>query len=328
MNLSDIMKTYLESLLERNLSPLHMRTVQSRLSQFICPSEEFPTDRRFKPVGQITALELHEHFQILEEGGRSDGTMAGHASTHRAFWAWIAERGLRDNSPATKLRRYSYSPKRRRAAPVASVEAISTCLPGFVAAGGYAGRDVRDALAVSLALDSGCRIGEIRSLRRRDMENALSTGDMSANGRMRYTVVGHGKTGDQVLTFFNESADLYRLWQLTNPHPNAEFVFVSTKNGRLLRRETMGRCFTKVCEYAKVPTIRSHAIRKRNASDLQATFRDPELTRQYLGHTSINTTMKHYNDVDRDRVGEAAAVMASARRGDPLDMLFRPKPRS
>ena len=87
----------------------------------------------------------------------------------------------------------------------------------------------------------------------------------------------------------------------------------------------MGRCFVRVCEFANVPPIRSHAIRKRNASDIQQVYHDPELTRQYLGHTSIKTTMTHYNDVDRDRVGDVAAEMASTRRGDPLDLLFKPR---
>lgn len=325
MTLSEALDRYLSYLVERNLSPLHVRTVTSRLRQFVYPTDELPVDRQRKAVRSVTPLELHQHFQQLEDGGRSDGTMAGYAGTHRAFWAWMENEGLRDNSPAANLKRYSYLPKKRRAAPVSAVAAISAALPSFVAHGGYNARDVRDALAVSLSLDSGNRIGEIRSLRRRDMENALLSGEVASNGRVRYTVVGHGKTGDQELTFFNESADLYRLWQLVNPYPKADFVFISLKNGRLLRRETMGRAFVRVCEFAGVPTIRSHAIRKRNASDLQAAFHDPELTRQYLGHTSIKTTMAHYNDVDRERVGEAAALMASARRGDPLDMLFKPQ---
>lgn len=325
MDLEKIVNLYLLGLVQRNLSPLHIRTVGSRLRQFVEPTTEFPTDRRARPVDSITALELHTHFRRLADGGRSDGTMAGYASTHRAFWAWVVEQGHRSDSPGTNIARYSYLPKRRRAAPPASIAAVSGALLPFVEAHHYNPRDVRDALAVSLSLDSANRIGEIRSLRRRDMELALQNGVLSANGRMRYIIVGHGKTGDQELVFFEESAELYRLWQKFSPYPKADHVFISLRTGRLLRLETMSRAFVRVCEYAGVPTVRSHAIRKRNASDFQLAFRDPELTRQYLGHTSIQTTMKHYNDVDRERVGEAAAELSSARRGDPLDLLFRPK---
>lgn len=317
MKLSNALQEYLNHLAERNLSPLHCRTVQSRLRQFIQPIAH-------RPIASVTALELHQHFQQLEDG-RSDGTMAGYAGTHRAFWAWAVAQNHRPASPAERLKRYDYRPRKRRAAPSESVAKIANALPGYVAAKGYAARDVRDALAVSLSLDSGARIGEIRSLRRRDVEMALLSPETTANGRSRYTVVGHGKTGDQNITFFNETAELYKLWQLVNPHPKADFVFISLKTGKLITRETMGRCFLGICQYAGIPPIRSHAIRKRNASDIQQAMRDPELTRQYLGHTNISTTMKHYNDVDADRVGNAAAELASARRGDPLDLLFCPR---
>lgn len=324
MKLDKALEEYLLSLLARNLSTLHMTTVRSRLRQFIEPCSEFPTDYRDRTVSSVTAKELHSHFNRLAEGGRSDGTMAGYTSTHRAFWAWLIKIGERSDSPATNLRRYSYAPKKRRAASEAAVSQLSMSLNAFIAQRNYKPRDVRDALAVSLSLDGGNRIGEIRSIRRRDVEIALKTGELTNNGRTMYTIIGHGKTGDQSVTFFNETAELFQLWLRISPFPKADFIFISTKTGRLLRRETMGRCFTRVCEFADVSAIRSHAIRKRNASEIQKAYHDPELTRQYLGHTTIHTTMKHYNDVDRDRVVEAAAKLASARRGDPLDLLFKP----
>lgn len=324
MKLSKALDLYLTHLLERNLSPLHLGTVRSRLRQFVEPVEEFPTDFRDAAVGSVSILEIHRHFRQLEIS-RSDGTMAGYASTHRAFWAWCIENGLRDDSPAANLKRYSYLPKHRRAASPSAVALVIAALPGFVAQNDYHPRDVRDGLVVSLSLDSGNRIGEIRSLRRKYVEAALKGGEVGGNGRCRYQIIGTGKTGGQDMVFFNESADLARLWLNTNPFPKSEFMFVSLRTGHLLRRETMGRCFVRVCEFAEVPTIRSHAIRKRNASDIQMIHHDPELTRQFLGHTSIKTTMMHYNDVDRDRVSDVASELSSARRGDPLDMLFRPR---
>lgn len=325
MNLSNAVDLYLTHLLERNLSPLHVRTVCSRLRQFVYPIEEFPTDRRDCGVAAVDMLALHAHFRQLEASGRSEGTLAGYASTHRAFWTWVVENGWRCDSPAANLKRYSYLPKKRRAASPSAISLVIAALPGFVARHDYNPRDVRDALVVSLSLDSGNRIGEIRSLRRRSVEAALASGEVGENGRYRYQIIGTGKTGDQDLIFFNESADLARMWLNACPFPKSEFVFVSLRTGHLLRRETMGRCFVRVCEFAGVPTIRSHAIRKRNASDIQLIHHDPELTRQFLGHTSIKTTMMHYNDVDRDRVSAVASELASARRGDPLDMLFRPR---
>ena len=323
--LTQALEEYLLYLKKEGSSATHIRTVHSRLRQFIEPNDEFPTDNRMRSVDSVTALDLHQHLFELQGGGRSDGTMAGYVGSMRAFWAWLVRDKEVKESPAENLRRYSYLPKKRRAAPSKSVDKLYAALRPFVAHRNYNPRDVRDALVVSLSLDSGSRIGEVHSLRSRDMEEALARGEIAENSRTCYTVIGRGKTGSKAVTFFNESAELYALWQRVNPFPNAEFVFTSVHTGRLLRPESMTRCFEGICEFAGIPVVRSHAIRKRNASDLQRAFGDPELTRLYLGHSSITVTMNHYNDVDQERVMEAAAELASSRRGDPLDLLFRPK---
>ncbi len=323
MNLSKALDLYLAYLLGKNCSILHVNTVRSRLRQFIEPVEEFPTDRRQVDAAEITMLALHAHFRALEVG-RTDGTLAGYASTHRAFWHWLISEWVRSDSPAANLKRYSYDPKVRRAAAPTAVGALVASLPNFISHRNFHPRDIRDALVVSVALDSGSRIGEIRSIRRKDLQRALVRGEPTDNGRIRYQITGTGKTGGQDLTFFNESAELAQLWLNVCPFPKSDFVFISLASGHLLRRETMGRCFVRVCEFAGIPTIRSHAIRKRNASDIQRIYGDPELARMYLGHKSLKTTMIHYNDHERDAVSDAAACVASQRRGDPLDLLFHP----
>lgn len=317
MTLEAALTAYLNYLAGRNLSALHLSTVRSRLRAFV-------GNRPLGPVADVSALDLYGHFQRLEDT-RADGTMAGYASTHRAFWNWCVDQGLIATSPAANLKHYSYDPHHRRAASRPHVAAVTAALPGFVAYRDNHPRDVRDALAVSICLDCGGRIGEVRSLRRRALEIALASGEVTPNGRTRHIIVGRGKTGAANLVFFEETAVLARLWLEVSPWPGADHVFISLKSGRLLRRESMSRCFDRICDYANVPKFRSHAIRKRNASDLQQMFGDPELTRQYLGHSTIAVTMKHYNDFEQNRVGDAAAEVASMRRGDPLDKLFKPR---
>lgn len=317
MDLKSALAAYLTALAARNLSALHLSTVRSRLRAFVA-------NRPHVPIVEVTPLDLYAHFQRLEDS-RSDGTMAGYASTHRAFWGWCVSQGLIPTSPAANLKHYSYDPHHRRAASRPHVAAVTAALVDFVAQRDNHPRDVRDALAVSICLDCGGRIGEVRSLRRRALEVALGSGEATPNGRVRHVIVGKGKTGGANLVFFDETATLARLWLDVSPWPGADHVFINLQTGRLLRRESMSRCFDRICEFANVPKFRSHAIRKRNASDLQQMFGDPELTRQYLGHSTIAVTMRHYNDFEQNRVGDAAAEVASLRRGDPLDRLFRPQ---
>jgi len=62
--------------------------------------------------------------------------------------------------------------------------------------------------------------------------------------------------------------------------------------------------------------FRSHAVRKRNGSAIIQDLHAPDVAQMYLGHQEIATTLRHYNDHDRDAVSEAAAQLASRRRGE------------
>ena len=64
-----------------------------------------------------------------------------------------------------------------------------------------------------------------------------------------------------------------------------------------------------------MPTFRSHAVRKRNISQI-LTIDDPETAQRYAGHKSLETTLRHYKDIHEDQVHEAAAALAESWR-DP-----------
>ena len=55
---------------------------------------------------------------------------------------------------------------------------------------------------------------------------------------------------------------------------------------------------------------------KRNGSAIIQDLHAPDVAQMYLGHQEIATTLRHYNDHDRDAVSEAAAQLASQRRGE------------
>lgn len=314
ITLGEVLEKYLQKLRADGASEAHLRTVAWRLGRFVTPRADWG-------IGLVSRLDLAEHLAEMRRT-RSDGTMAGLTSTHRAFWRWVRRKGWTKKNLARRLKRYSYEPAVRQAASAASVEAVARALPAFVEHRGRRPRDVRDALLVSLSLDSGARLGEMAELRWPHVQQALNQGVVAAGGRVVYQVVARGKTGMSTLEFFQETADLFRLWFVVAPAPTGDYVFISLARhgpqGGLLRRDSLARAFERVCRFAGVPVFRAHAVRRRNISDLIAEA-DPETAQRYAGHSELETTLKHYKEKADRQVRDAAAGLAARRREDSFN---------
>lgn len=306
MQLQKALNKYLQHLEQRDCSRHHLNTVRSRLTHFIRP-------RAVRDVASVTRRELHTYMRQLKSG-RADATMAGYVATHRAFWKYCKKRKWTAKNPAKKLKSYSYDPIRRRAAPERDVQAVIDALPHFVAARQNNPRDLRDALIVSLSIDSGGRLGELRSLRKSDMRAAIAAPRIAENGRATYHVAASGKVGDVTLRFFQETADLAAAWLAVDTHPAGAWLFHNLRDGSPLRRHSVSRAFNRLCGFAGVTVFRSHALRKRNVTRIIRETGHTRAGQHYANHRSQETTIRHYSDVTGDDVDDAAARLASSRR--------------
>jgi integrase len=310
MLLTDAIAAYLDDLRERQLTAVHIRTVSYRLSQFA----------KSRPAGQLieplTRAELAGHFIKLREG-KSDGTMAGYTSTHKAFWRFAKNEGWTKTNLGKRLKKYSYKPVVRKAAPAADLATVLSKLNEFAWHRDGRPRDVRDALLVSLSLDAGARRAAMWGLRRTDVERSLHRGRVAKNGRIMYQVESYvNKTGTVTLEFCQETAELFQLHFERAPYTRLDLVFYSLSTGEIMKPASLSRAFDRACKFAGVPVFRSHAVRKRNGSAIIQQLHAPDVAQMYLGHQELSTTLRHYNDHERDDVSEAAAQLASLRRGE------------
>lgn len=314
-------ESYMQYLEDRNLSETYLDTVYHRLRKFVFVSKGCPIDRRNWDVKTIGRRDLQKHFDSLEATGLAGGTLAGHSTTHRAFWKWALRSGRIDKSPFIGIKSYSYKPRIRRAAPEEHVQKVADVLQDFAyhrsCDGSPHPRDVRDALIVSLVLDNGGRIGEIASLKRSDLLDALNHGRRTPNGRVVYRIIGNGKTGDQALRFFAETADFAQIWLDVSPWPKAYYICINLRTGSRMVTNTISRAFPRICKFADVPEFRPHSVRKRNVTDMIRMSGNPKAGQVYANHLSAATTMQHYDDVDQEWIDDLAAELADRRRGKP-----------
>lgn len=320
MLLSDAFELYIAHLIEAQWTDAHIRTERDRMSRFVFGHRNSKNaafqSRSDRDIETVTRTELAKYFIALRDG-RADGTLAGYTTTHKNFWGFCQRQKWVTENLATGLRKYSADPQVRQPAPEEDIQKVIDCLDAFVQRRNQHPADVRDALLVSLSIDCGKRLGAMCDLLRADVEDSLQYPRRARNGRSSYwVIVNRGKTGAVNIEFFDETAELFRLW--FRLMPKSEKVFVSTKTGEPLIRNSAARAFVCICKFAGVRPFRSHAVRKRNVNEIIESS-DAEVGQRYAGHKSLETTLRHYKDKRPIAVLNAAADLASVRRGETVD---------
>lgn len=303
MDIQTALTNYTNDLNIRQCSPAHQKTVAYRITRFI---NDHPTAQ----INQITDLDLARHFSKMRQT-RTDGTMAGLTATHRAFWKFCCLHGYITQNPAARLRSYTYTPNVRTPAPESSIATLIAAIPQFIAHRNQNPRDVRDALFCAIAIDSGARRGAILALRTNEARTSIQRG-RPANGRIIYEMwAKRGKTGAAKILFGEETAQILTLW--LRLAPPSDHLFCNVHTAAPLNPDVAGRIIPRLCQFANIPPIRTHAIRKRNVTNLAT---DPEIAQRYAGHKNLSTTLLFYRDKRESDVDTAVASLATQRHGD------------
>ena len=312
MKLKTAFAKFLDSLRERQLSTAYIdEIVTYRLGRFVTPRGEIE-------IVKISHAEIGEHFIQLKQSGLAQATMAGYTTVHKTFWRFCYRKKWVKKKLWKKLKRYSFEPSGPNAAPRSHLQKVTDCLAEFASHRGENVRDLRDALTVSLSIDSGCRLGELHELQKGRLQKALERGEATADGRMVYRVKTTGKEGEVEIRFYAETADLLQRWLKLMPNwgdRSQDKLFINLFTGNPLKRKSLSRAFERVCRFANVPVFRSHAVRHRNVTDIVDFVGDPKAAQIYANHADVATTLKNYKEAGQRNADNAGAVLASRRRG-------------
>jgi integrase len=151
---------------------------------------------------------------------------------------------------------------------------------------------------VRLALDTGCRAGELSNLAWANLDLDLGTGSVECNSMWR------SKTRrNRFIAFTSDTAEVLRLWH--KQHGDNEFVFRSDKQDGRTHYYRIRSRFENVVKRSGIAHCTLHDLRRTVGTRLAAAGVNQRVASAVLGHQDIATTARYYQAVDAALIKKA-----------------------
>lgn len=332
MQVKAVVQLHLHSLESRGIRPVTLEKCEWELKQFVADFGE-------QEIKEVTFSALITWMRGLR---KRDGTRYAHASLAgiskgiRSCFKFAEEEGYIVGNVSRKLPRYNYKPVHRQIASEEDIITILNALPAFIDHRGRDVRDLRDALIVSFAINTGTRLRNIKELERKAVLTALEHPSLvyTSHGVDNiYHVYTEGK-GDKMLElrFSEATAELFREYFHRTKASNPTYAFVTNNVlANPIGKATANSAFQRVCEFAGTPIWLSHSIRKANVMAILDTGADIKTASEYVQHSDPQVTLVHYVYSNQRRVDEAALNMMEKRYAEAavqsqMDNFFKRSP--
>lgn len=217
--------------------------------------------------------------------GRKGSTMARKTAALRSFFSFLVAMGEIPGNPAAGIASPRRSMRLPEFLPVDEMMDLLRSLP----AGGEAGK--RDAAILELLYSSGLRVGELVSLRRRDV--SLEEGLVRVRGKgAKVRVV---PVGEKALTALSEYlADTGRGARRGEEDDDWRGALFRNMRGGALTARSVARILDKALERAGLSRhLSPHGIRHSFATHLLESGADLRAIQEMLGHASLSTTQRY-----------------------------------
>lgn len=236
--------------------------------------------RAFRQIGiperKITVHHLRGYLMSERERGISDGTLEGIRSAFSAYFDWLHKEALITKNPCTNLGPIK-CPKIMRL-PFSDVE-----IERLKAACG----EIRDKAIICFLLTTGCRISEVVSLDRGDV-------DMQ---RMSCKVFGKGSK-ERVVYFDNITRMYLRKYMMSRTDLSP--ALFSGKGSERMTPGGVRKMLKTVGEIAHVENVHPHRFRRTLATNLINRGMPIQEVARVLGHDRLDTTMTYIYIDDHD----------------------------
>lgn len=235
------------------------------------------------PVAKVTPADIDEWYATLAASELSPWTINSYIRCARAFFNHMIAFGHLEQNPVSHVRLPKLPKKKPKDISTSDIEKMLR----------YSRYDVRNHAIVRVLADSGCRVGELVSMR-------VPTTDV-AGGRAIVTGKGN-KT--RFIFFGRETAEALEVWMSVRHAAAPSDVVWLTKDGRPLSAWGVYSALESVGKRAGVERFNPHSFRHALAKRLLDAGAPAKVVQELLGHESISITLDMYvayNDEELQR---------------------------
>lgn len=221
------------------------------------------------PIRSITVYHLRNWLTKEKERGISDNTLKGNREVFSSMFGWLWREGLIDKNPVTNIGAIKVQKKVRE--PYTDIELDQLK---------FACMSQRDLAIVTFLLATGCRVGEVVNIDKKDINFHIN----------EVTVLGKGNK--ERVVFFDDVTAMHLKRYIRSRKDDNPCLFCSIRGTRLTDNGI--RAMLKVlAEKAGVKNVHPHKFRRTLATMLIKHGMPIQEVAAILGHEKLDTTMKY-----------------------------------
>lgn len=221
------------------------------------------------PIREITVFHVRRFFASEKARGISDRSLEGTREILSSYFGWLQKEGLLQKNPISNLGPIKYAKIKRTPYTDIDIEKLKECC-----------KTDRDKALVNFLLSTGCRVSEVCSLNRDDIN--LTTKEC--------IVMGKGAKERQV--FLNDVTAMHVQRYLATRKDSSEALFVG-KGSERLTPGGVRALLNRLAGKAGLQGIHPHRFRRTLATRLIDHGMPIQEVATILGHDKIDTTMTY-----------------------------------
>lgn len=231
------------------------------------------TAKRDRPLLSVGSREAKSLYTART--GKAADTHIAELSLVRAMWDWARDQGWVRENPWDAVT--SVGKKRSRPKDGLRVDEAKKLLRVAI------GEGSKEGLAVAMTLLLGLRASEVTSRKVRDVDDG---------GRLLWVPCSKTPAGVRQVAI----PDVIRqpLQRLIRGKSTALALWGTNRNGRPCDRHWLEHHSIRLCQAAKVPVVRPHALRGLHATIATANDVPVDVVARALGHAGSGVTRRHY----------------------------------
>ena len=221
------------------------------------------------PIRRMTVHHLRQYIMREKNRGICSNTIKGDAQIWKGFFNWMQQEGIIQQNPTANLGSIKAKPEEEPPMTAEEIQMIKESC-----------EDDRELALVHFLLSTGCRVSEVCSVNRADIDYQ----------NLRLTVTGKG---DKTRTVYIDNVTAMMLKRYISGRKDFNPALFVGRGGVRLGIGGVGKILKGIGERAHVPGVHPHRFRHTFATTMVDRGMEIQEVSALLGHCKLDTTMTY-----------------------------------